>query len=74
MMAGSVLARYPAAKAGGGANHGVSGGRVCWAIVGTLRGGKVQGTFAQKAFNCMQCEFYQTVRDEEGSAFRLLPN
>jgi hypothetical protein len=63
----------PAAQAGGGANQGTNGGRVCWAIVGTLCGGQVQGSFAQKAFNCMQCEFYQAVRAEEGAQFRLMP-
>jgi hypothetical protein len=64
----------PASKTGGGANQGTSGGRVCWAIAGTLCSGQVQGTFAQKAFNCMQCDFYQAVKKEEGQGFRLLPN
>ena len=54
-------------------NGGRYGGRVCWAIAGTLCGGKVQGTFAQKAANCMNCEFYQTVKREEGSVFKHLP-
>lgn len=48
-----------------GINHGVNGGRACWAITGTLCGGKVQGTFAAKLANCMQCEFYQAVGSEE---------
>ena len=54
-------------------NSGRRGGRVCWAIAGTLCGGKIQGTFAQKAANCILCEFYLLVRREEGSAFKLLP-
>lgn len=68
------LGACPGAKTGGDANHGMNGDRVCWAIAGTLCSGQVQGTFAQKAFNCMQCDFYQAVRNQEGPAFRLLPN
>lgn len=47
-------------------NHGINGGRACWAISGTLCGGSIQGTFATKLRNCMQCEFYQLVGSEEG--------
>ena len=50
----------------GGANGGTNGGRVCWYVAGTLCGGKVQGTFATKLTNCMQCEFYKSVLQEEG--------
>ena len=49
-----------------GVNSGKNGGRACWAIAGTLCGGKVQGAFASKLANCMQCEFYQLVGKEEG--------
>ena len=56
-----------------GINGGTHAGRICWAVAGTLCGGKVQGTFAQKALNCMQCEFYQMVKQEQGSQFTLLP-
>lgn len=49
-----------------GINHGVNGGRACWAIAGTLCGGKVQGSFAAKLGNCWKCEFYQRVMSEEG--------
>src|SRR5271165_6488776 len=51
------------------ATKGTGGGRICWAVAGTLCGGKIQGTFAQKAVNCMACEFYRAVRREEGAAF-----
>ncbi len=47
-------------------NGGTNGGRACWALAGTLCGGKVQGTFAMKMANCMQCDFYQLVGVEEG--------
>jgi len=49
-----------------GANGGTNGGRVCWYLGGTLCGGRVQGTFASKLANCMQCDFYRSVMQEEG--------
>jgi hypothetical protein len=49
-----------------GMNSGKNGGRACWVVSGTLCGGKVQGTFAAKMSNCLQCEFYRHVREEEG--------
>jgi hypothetical protein len=49
-----------------GINNGKNGGRACWAITGTLCGGKVQGSFAEKLGNCMTCPFYQQVGMEEG--------
>jgi len=50
-----------------GANCGRNGGRACWALAGTLCGGKVQGTFATKISNCMACDFYKLVGQEEGA-------
>ena len=50
-----------------GMNHGRNGGRACWALAGTLCRGEVQGTFATKLANCMQCAFYRQVAEEEGS-------
>ena len=35
-------------------------GHDCAAIAGTLCGGKVQGSFAQKLANCLKCEFHQS--------------
>jgi len=52
-----------------GINRGIKGGRACWALAGTLCGGQVQGTFASKLANCMQCEFYKLVLVEEGKGF-----
>jgi hypothetical protein len=49
-----------------GTNNGKNGGRSCWAITGTLCGGKIQGTFASKLGNCLTCEFYKQVEKEEG--------
>jgi hypothetical protein len=49
-----------------GVHGGKNGGRACWVLAGTLCGGKVQGTYAQKLGNCMTCDFCQSVRGEEG--------
>ncbi|MDA8098266.1 MAG: hypothetical protein M0042_01420 [Nitrospiraceae bacterium] len=54
-----------------GVHGGKLGGRACWIVAGTLCGGKEQGTFAQKYHNCEQCDFYRTVKTEEGMKFRL---
>jgi hypothetical protein len=40
-------------------------GRTCWLVAGTLCGGKVQGTSAQKDGNCRECEFYKKVKAHE---------
>lgn len=49
-----------------GVHHGRNGGRACWALSGTLCGGKVQGTFAAKLATCLDCAFYKQVKAEEG--------
>lgn len=55
--------------------HGVHGGkhagRACWVVAGTLCGGQEQGTFAKKFHNCEKCDFYQTVKSEEGPGYSL---
>jgi hypothetical protein len=53
-----------------GINAGKNGGRACWALAGTFCGGKVQGSFAEKLSNCMQCPFYAAVKTEEGSSYK----
>ena len=52
-----------------GTHGGANAGRACWVIAGTLCGGKVQGSFAQKYENCEICDFYKAVRGEEGPGF-----
>jgi len=52
-----------------GVNSGKNGGRTCWAISGTMCGGKVQGVHAAKIDNCLNCEFYQRVQREEKPRF-----
>lgn len=45
-------------------------GHSCWAIAGTLCGGVVQGTVAQKERNCMGCEVYKTYHRTLGTRAR----
>ncbi|GAB4278406.1 MAG: hypothetical protein Kow0056_10660 [Coriobacteriia bacterium] len=52
-----------------GANGGTNAGRACWVVAGTLCNGEPQGTFAQKAADCRNCDFYHQVQEEEGSGF-----
>ncbi len=40
-------------------------GRDCWFVAGTLCGGRVQGTFAEKQDDCQECDFYQKVLSGE---------
>jgi hypothetical protein len=54
-----------------GIHGGTNAGRACWAVAGTLCGGKVQGTYAAKFDNCLKCEFYLATAREQGAA--LLP-
>jgi hypothetical protein len=52
-------------------HEGLNAGRACWVVAGTLCGGKVQGSFAKKYENCEKCDFYQTVKEEEGPKFQM---
>ena len=56
-----------------GIHGGKNSGRACWILAGTFCGGKVQGTYAQKMQNCMECEFYSIVKSEEGPKFVMSP-
>ena len=56
-----------------GINGGRLGGRACWTVAGTLCGGQVRGTFAQKLLACSNCDFLQRVEQEMGASFQLLP-
>jgi len=52
-----------------GSNDGTNAGRACWVVQNTLCRGAVQGKFGEKTEDCMECEFYHSVRSEEGAAF-----
>lgn len=56
-----------------GLNNGLNGGRFCWVISGTMCDGEVQGTYAQKLEDCINCEFLKKVDWEEGRDFILSP-
>ena len=47
-------------------------GHSCWAISGTLCGGKVQGTFAEKEHSCLTCEVYGDYNRSFGDKLREL--
>ncbi len=54
-----------------GVHGGQNAGRSCWVVAGTMCGGKVQGTFAQKYENCETCDFFKEIRKEEGSGYEM---
>ncbi len=55
-----------------GVNGGCNGGRVCWAVPGTLCGGKIQGTYAQKLVKCTECDFRARVHEDTAYRFRAV--
>jgi hypothetical protein len=54
-----------------GVHDGECAGRTCWVVAGTLCGGAVQGSFAKKYQSCEQCDFYNSVRQEEKLKFKM---
>jgi len=64
----SELGECPAAIEGrlDGIHDGSNAGRSCWVVAGTMCGGEIQGTFAKKFDNCQVCNFYKTIKEEEG--------
>jgi len=48
-----------------GAHGGAKAGRACWVVAGSLCGGKIQGSYAQKLSNCWRCDFMNVVKKEE---------
>ncbi len=42
-------------------------GHTCWAVAGTLCGGAIQGSIAQKESDCMRCGVYQHYNRVDGS-------
>ena len=49
-----------------GVHDSTNAGMACWVVAGSLCAGKKQGTFAQKYADCQMCDFYRTVKQEEG--------
>ena len=54
-----------------GINNGKLGGCFCWAVTGTFCENKTQGAFAEKFLNCIYCDFFKKVNEEEGHSFSL---
>ena len=55
-----------------GLHGGINGGRVCWAIAGTLCTGKVQGEYAEKIKEGTNCDIYKQVHEWEGKDFLFI--
>jgi len=58
-------------SASDGVNGGHNGGRLCWAIAGTLSGNEPLAACALEK-DCRECDFLHLVRSEEGDSFKLL--
>lgn len=56
-----------------GIHGGLCAGRSCWTVAGTMCNDLPMGTYAQKFKNCMKCDFYNEVREQEGEAFMDVP-
>ena len=54
-----------------GVNGGKYSGRFCWAVAGTYCKGEIQGSFAKKFKDCVNCNFLKYVQEEEGRSFLL---
>jgi hypothetical protein len=54
-----------------GLNSGKNGGRICWAVAGTLCRGKVQGLFAKNEVSCEACEVFKQIKAEEQADFTI---
>ena len=46
----------------------MNAGRACWLVAGTLCGGKVMGSYAQKLSDCWRCDFFNAVKSGEAAA------
>jgi hypothetical protein len=55
-----------------GVHNGISAGRACWIVAGTMCEGLVMGTFAKKYRDCIRCDFYGLVEREESRDFLML--
>ena len=49
-----------------GVNGGDCAGRCCWFVFGTYCNSEVQGTFAKKIGDCLDCPFFVEVGKQEG--------
>jgi hypothetical protein len=56
-----------------GTNNGSFGGRICWAVAGTLCDGAASHNSARKLSTCLECDFLNQVHLEESRGFVLTP-
>ena len=49
-----------------GIHDGKNSGRACWVVAGSLCNGRLQESFAAKYNDCKECDFYKSVKIEEG--------
>ena len=56
-----------------GIHDGEFGGRACWVLTGTICNGAIQGDFAKKHKECVKCDFYEYVRQQEKADFLPMP-
>jgi hypothetical protein len=77
--------KNPSSKGGGdcpteefvefdGINRGKNGGRYCWRIPGTLcdrHSGRNIPNWADKMKDCIHCEFFKKVREEEENQVKI---
>ncbi len=54
-----------------GTHGGINAGRACWVIAGSMCGGKIQGTYAEKYISCSKCDFFMKVKSEENASFKM---
>lgn len=72
---GDTVCPVVIASAVDGANGGKMAGRICWAIAGTRCYGRVQKSFEEKEFLCLDCRVFKKILKEEGlSRIKLFLN
>lgn len=54
-----------------GINGGSCGGRICWAVKGSFSDNKALDA-DDELESCINCEFFNLVKEEEGDSFTLL--
>lgn len=54
-----------------GVHVGTNAKRACWILTGTMCSEKIQSSFPKKYENCEQCDFYKTLKGEQGPSYEL---
>ncbi len=56
-----------------GVNDGRNGGRVCWSVAGNINNDSPQRRPSGKPRNCLFCDFFMRVCNEEGMRLQMSP-